>query len=162
MKTKICPRCHRQCEPSCRHRICSKCRHVALIDKSPRCPTCGHKKQPKSIHCFRCVKRGYNKNNWQGGKISKKGYTMVGQHGHPRASRRGHYVFEHILVMEKILKRFLLPGESVHHKNGVRNDNHRKNLELWIKSHPSGIRMKDAVKWAKEILRRYEPRAIAK
>jgi hypothetical protein len=33
------------------------------------------------------------------------------------------YVFEHILVAEGLLGRYLVDGESVHHTNGVRDDN---------------------------------------
>lgn len=68
---------------------------------------------------------------------------------------RGPYVFEHILVMEEHLGRYLLPDETVHHKHGVRDDNRLSQLELWVKPQPSGIRVEDAVEWAREILARY-------
>lgn len=73
---------------------------------------------------------------------------------HPRAGK-GRYVFEHILVMEQLLNRYLLPGESVHHLNGVRGDNRPENLELWTRPQPAGIRVSDAVSWARQILQRY-------
>jgi hypothetical protein len=70
-------------------------------------------------------------------------------------SGKGQYVFEHILVMERILGRYLLPTESVHHRNGVRDDNRPENLELWTRPQPTGIRVSDAIAWAQEILARY-------
>ena len=70
--------------------------------------------------------------NWKGGRTrpSKSGYVMVRVPDHPRAGKSP-YVFEHILVVEAMLGRYLEPGESVHHRNGVRDDNRPENLELW-------------------------------
>ena len=62
-------------------------------------------------------------------------------------------MFEHILVAEDLLGRYLLDGETVHHRNGVRDDNRPENLELWTNPQPSGIRVSDAIEWARTILR---------
>ena len=80
---------------------------------------------------------------------------MVRAPDHPRA-RKSPYIFEHILVAEELLGRYLEPGESVHHRNGVRDDNRPENLELWTRPQPTGIRVSDAIAWAHEILERYD------
>lgn len=79
---------------------------------------------------------------------------MVRAPGHPRAGR-GTYVFEHIVVAEQLLGRYLVDGESVHHRNGIRDDNRPENLELWTRPQPSGIRVSDAIEWARVIHDRY-------
>ena len=99
--------------------------------------------------------RSIQREDWKGGRSKHKaGYVMLRIPDHPRAGTSG-YVFEHILVMERVLGRYVLPDESVHHRNGVRHDNRAENLELWVRPQPNGIRVQDAVAWAREILDRY-------
>lgn len=86
-------------------------------------------------------------------KETAKGYIKIYVPDHPNA--KDGWEFEHRIVMEKALGRYLLPDETVHHKFGIRSDNKIENLELWIKPQPSGIRVEDAVVWAKRILERY-------
>ena len=80
---------------------------------------------------------------------------MVKARDHPRAGNHG-YVFEHILTMEEMLGRYLLPDETVHHRNGIKDDNRPENLELWVRPQPSGIRAQDALEWACMIVDRYD------
>lgn len=89
----------------------------------------------------------------------KDGYVLrwVGR-GHPGANQSG-LIPEHRYVMARMLGRDLLPGETVHHKNGVRDDNSPDNLELWVVSQPRGQRPADLVEWAEQILDRYSAMA---
>ncbi len=58
--------------------------------------------------------------------------------------------------MEDKLGRHLVADESVHHLNGVDDDNRVENLELWVRPQPSGIRASDALVWARNVVARYE------
>lgn len=145
---KKCPQCKKEFNPSSRHKLCPRCRYK---NSKKKCK-CGKMIDSRSKQCIIC--HNQKKSKPEGHKYYKKGYVQIKKSDHPRASKN--YIFEHILVMEKKLGRYLEPGESVHHINGIKDDNRIKNLELWIKPQPSGIRAKDAVKWAKTILKKYK------
>jgi hypothetical protein len=83
---------------------------------------------------------------WKGGRIlDRDGYVRVKSPGHPYAAQ-GNYVFEHRLVMEKTLGRFLERCEIVHHINGVKNDNRPENLEVMVLGKHSFISNKGSKK----------------
>lgn len=98
--------------------------------------------------------------NWQGGRhYDENGYVRLTNVSYPGCEKRNR-AYEHHVVMAHHLGRPLLKAETVHHKNGVRDDNRIENLELWTTSHPYGQRVVDKVEWAKQILLRYEPEAL--
>ena len=98
---------------------------------------------------------------WNGGRVEKAdGYILVKKPDHPNAEKSG-YIPEHIMVMSDHLSRPIVNGETVHHKNGIRNDNRIENLELWASRHPKGQRISDQVAWAIELLKEYAPETLS-
>jgi len=94
------------------------------------------------------VKKGSESPHWRGGKFvcQTSGYVYL------TSPKR---IAEHRAVMEQFLGRELTNGETVHHKNGNRQDNRLENLELWSSRQPAGQRICDKILWAKEIITQY-------
>ena len=68
--------------------------------------------------------------SWKGGKrISHGGYYEIRNKDHHRSRKNG-YVFEHILIAEKMLSREIKINEHVHHINKNKLDNRVKNLQV--------------------------------
>lgn len=87
---------------------------------------------------------GADNPNWRGGRhrYMVTGYVVVAPVPDEFASMRtkNGTVLEHRLVMAQSLGRSLLRHESVHHINGVKDDNRIENLQLRAGSHGQGQR----------------------
>lgn len=67
--------------------------------------------------------------NYTGGKyIDDKGYVRILRPDHPKNIRG--YAYEHRIVMEEYLNRYLEYWETVHHINEIKTDNRLDNLFL--------------------------------
>lgn len=123
-----------------RGKFCSKkCFNKSKITSfNVRCKICRKtfKITPSQIkkgggkHCSKKCKgigmRGENHPRWKGSTM-QSGYIYIYKPKHPYVTKNG-YVFEHRLVFEKFLGRFLKPKEIIHHINENRSDNRLENL----------------------------------
>ena len=101
-------------------RLKRKNRHVGSPYKMKR-KACYTKRYEQAYH-------------WKGGKIKDyNGYILVLNHEHPFKNIKN-YVYEHRLVMEKHLGRYLKSTEQVHHLNGIKDDNRIENLGLFVEN----------------------------
>lgn len=91
------------------------------IRPSPEAAAKGNQNRPK----------GENNPGWKGGvRMMANGYRQIYAPDHPRRGA-GRYVYEHILVAERTLGRFLVSGEVVHHIDGNKLNNHPDNLRVF-------------------------------
>lgn len=124
------------------------CSRACMVEaRRPKARTCGHCGKeftpiPQSAgrycsqacaYATRKGRTGEAAPSWKGGRIEHEGYIRV--------RVNGRYEMEHRLVMERLLARPLRSDETVHHKNGVRNDNRPENLELRVSRHGKGAEM---------------------
>lgn len=84
-------------------------------------------------------RKGAEAANWKGGKyLTPAGYVMLSLP--VDGSGKSRYIQEHRAVMQQHLGRQLSKGETVHHKNGLKEDNRIENLELFSSAHARGQR----------------------
>ncbi len=145
---------------------CTKARRYRQVDV--KCPVCGktrmmsvgRAKHMLSSFCRLCASRRYQTRNTTPGHSCKtwNGYVLrLGMQNHPIARHKK--VIEHWLVLyeqhpmgpEQVLW-FRNHDFTVHHKNGIRDDNRLENLELRARGkHPNGWTIEEM----EEVIRRY-------
>lgn len=136
--------CSRACfgeDYSARHRL-----------TDAQCEACGkpfRKRHFAAKYCSSECAKGRFKNKqgprhwgWKGGRhTDPSGYVHVAlpdDHRFASMRRNGRYILEHRLVMAEHVDRPLRSNETVHHKNGKRDDNRIENLELRVGRHGKG------------------------
>lgn len=115
---------------------CQKTKWVLLkkgVPQSKRCASCAAK-----VSAPNRIKSGKDHWHWKGGRqVTKNGYIEVWMDPSDpfyKMSGKDGYVYEHRLVMARILNRCLNPWEDVHHVNHNRHDNGPENLQVVSKS----------------------------
>lgn len=78
----------------------------------------------------KCGKKLRYKKPGRTGTFKCRGYKAIFKPLHPRCNKNG-YVWEHRLIMEKQIGRYLHTYELVHHINKIRDDNQINNLMLF-------------------------------
>lgn len=102
------------------------CRNISIANKGRKLNL-----SPRQKQIYRIKHLGNLNGRWNGGTYKDMdGYIYIYSPNHPNKTNRS-YVFEHRLIMEKHIGRYLEPEEVVHHINNIHNDNRIENLKLF-------------------------------
>lgn len=148
LSTQTCTVCCKEFEPATwREHICKQC-------KTKTCEICGKEFKITAQQLahpgwgrfcsHKCEKANSNF------RFMKNGYWCVKAPDHPKSYDKGYY-YEHILVAENKIGRYLRKGEVVHHIDGDRLNNNPENLEVTTKSNHSKHHCPKAEIWSEDV-----------
>lgn len=136
---------------------CKNCGKEASNDRNP-----GGRIYEQQQYCDQKCKSEYQakaayerfKAGSYGRYVKANGYVWISVPSLANNGKKGQ-VMEHRYVMQNAIGRPLLREETVHHKDGNRQNNRIENLELFSSRHGPGQRVVDKIDFAIEILRLY-------
>jgi hypothetical protein len=134
-----------------------ECGHNTLTDagnlRAGTVKSCGCLRR-ENLSILASRNTGNKSPSWKGGvSLDGQGYRVFGT-----GANKGR--LEHRVIMEDIIGRKLSKKETIHHKNGKRDDNRPENLELRASQHGPGQRTEDLVSWAVQVLSLYAPEKL--
>ena len=87
----------------------------------------GYKHTEEALKKMRAANKREKNPAWRGGKANFRRYIIIHSPNHPYKNFYG-YVYEHRLIVESKIGRYLKSKEVVHHINRIRDDNRPENL----------------------------------